>query len=101
MYKYLLKPFLFRLSAERAHYFTVQLFRVVLAIPGMKVLYRSLFEVKDERLKRQLFGLEFPNPVGLAAGFDKDGKFYDAMQYLGFGFIEIGTVTPKPQVGNP
>lgn len=73
----------------------------MLSIPGMKSVYRSMFRVDDPKLKRSLFGLEFPNPVGLAAGFDKDGKFYDTMQYLGFGFIEIGTVTPKPQEGNP
>ncbi len=62
---------------------------------------RRLFEVKDKRLERQVFGLTFPNPVGLAAGFDKDGKHYEAMSALGFGFIEIGTVTPLGQPGNP
>ncbi len=67
----------------------------------MPWLFRQLYGSKEESLKRELFGLEFPNPVGLAAGFDKDGKHFRAMSNLGFGFIEIGTVTPKPQIGNP
>ena len=58
-------------------------------------------ELKDYRLKREVFGLTFENPVGLAAGFDKDGKYFRAMSSMGFGFLELGTVTPKPQDGNP
>lgn len=100
MYK-LLKPLLFLLPAEKAHYFTVDLLKFTLGIPIVGSLFRSFYSVKDERLKRKVFGLEFENPVGLAAGFDKDGKAYKAMSAIGFGFIEVGTVTPKPQDGNP
>lgn len=100
MYK-LLKPLLFLFPAEKAHYFTVNLLKFTLAIPIVGSLFRSFYTVKDQRLKRKVFGLEFENPVGLAAGFDKDGKAYKAMSALGFGFIEVGTVTPKPQIGNP
>lgn len=100
MYR-LLKPFLFLLPPEKAHYLTVDLLKFTLSIPIIGSLFRSFFTVKDERLKRTVFGLEFENPVGLAAGFDKDGKAYKAMSALGFGFIEVGTVTPKPQAGNP
>ena len=100
MYKLFIKPFLFLLSAERAHYFTVDMLKLVLAIPGGRWLFRKLFHVNDARLQRDFLGLSFPNPVGLAAGFDKDGKSFQAMSALGFGFIEIGTVTPKSQAGN-
>lgn len=64
-------------------------------------MLRSLFVIEDKRLEREVFGLKFKNPVGLAAGFDKDAKLYKELSNLGFGFIEIGTVTPKPQPGNP
>jgi dihydroorotate dehydrogenase len=101
VYKTILKPLLFRLSAERAHHLTVSLFRFALSLPGGRWLFRKLYTVSHPSLERELFGLRFSNPVGLAAGFDKDGKYYDAMAALGFGFIEIGTVTPRPQSGNP
>lgn len=101
LYRYLLKPLLFQLDPERAHHLTVQLFRTALQVPGVSALLRSQYRVADERLRRQCFGLDFPNPVGLAAGFDKDGRYYADMRHLGFGFIEIGTVTPRPQGGNP
>ena len=64
-------------------------------------LIKGFYQVKDQRLERKLFGLTFPNPVGLAAGFDKDAKLYKELSNFGFGFIEIGTLTPKPQPGNP
>ncbi len=67
---------------------------------GLGSIFRSVYKVEDPKLERELFGLKFPNPVGLAAGFDKDAKLYKELANLGFGFIEIGTVTPKPQVGN-
>ncbi|MCB0703951.1 MAG: quinone-dependent dihydroorotate dehydrogenase [Saprospiraceae bacterium] len=101
MYKYILKPIFFRLSAERAHHLTIRLLRFALAIPGMGWLFKKMYRVQHPSLEREVFGLRFANPVGLAAGFDKDGKHYDAMSALGFGFIEIGTVTPLPQDGNP
>lgn len=69
-------------------------------MPGMAAVTRSMYVVKDDRLRRTVFGLTFDNPVGLAAGFDKDAKLYDELSYYGFGFIEIGTLTPKPQPGN-
>jgi len=100
MYKLLIKPLLFLLPAERAHHFTISLLKFSLAIPGVRWLFRQLYHHKDPRLHRELLGLQFPNPVGLAAGFDKDGKSFKQMAALGFGFIEIGTVTPKPQIGN-
>ncbi len=101
VYQFLLKPLLFRLSAEKAHYFTISLLKLVLAIPVVGTLFRRYHRVEDPRLEREVFGLRFPNPVGLAAGFDKDGKSFEAMSSLGFGFIEVGTVTPKGQAGNP
>ena len=101
MYRYLLKPFFFLLPPERAHHLTLFLLQMLLAIPGLGGLFRAWHRVRDPRLQRQYFGLTFPNPVGLAAGFDKDGRHFRAMSALGFGFIEIGTVTPRGQAGNP
>ncbi|MCL4110240.1 UNVERIFIED_CONTAM: hypothetical protein GTU68_030624 [Idotea baltica] len=86
-----MKPLLFRLDPEKAHHFTIKLLNFALALP----------QSNEASLKREVFGLTFKNPVGLAAGFDKDGKYFKSMSYLGFGFIEIGTVTPKGQEGNP
>lgn len=101
MYQRLLKPILFQLQPEKAHYLTVKLLRLGLSLPGGKSIFRSLYSYQNKPLQRKCFGLEFSNPVGLAAGFDKDGRFFEAMSHLGFGFIEIGTVTPRPQIGNP
>lgn len=75
--------------------------RFTLAIPGMKSLWKKWYVVDHPSLERELFGLKFKNPVGLAAGFDKDAALYNELAYCGFGFIEVGTVTPKPQPGNP
>jgi len=71
------------------------------AIAPLRSLLKSMFVVKNTKLERTLWGIKFPNPVGLAAGFDKDAKYTDQLACLGFGFIEIGTVTPRPQPGNP
>ncbi|MEM6377515.1 MAG: quinone-dependent dihydroorotate dehydrogenase [Bacteroidota bacterium] len=101
MYKTLIKPFFFLFAPEKAHHLTLTLLNLVLAIPGVSTLFRSYYAFEDPRLEREVFGLKFKNPVGLAAGFDKDGKQINSMSSLGFGFIEVGTVTPKPQVGNP
>lgn len=101
MYKLLLKPLFFLFQPERAHHLTMFLFKWVLYIPLIGYFFRKSYEIKDQRLVREVFGLKFPNPVGLAAGFDKDGKHFRTMAALGFGFIEIGTVTPRPQPGNP
>jgi len=100
MYKALLRPLLFLLSPERAHHFTFRLLATITAIPGARALLRTLFTVRDARLERKILGLTFHNPVGLAAGFDKDARLIDAMACFDFGFIEIGTLTPRPQPGN-
>jgi dihydroorotate dehydrogenase len=101
MYKLIIRPILFCFDPEKVHYFTFSLIRTISKIPGLKGLFRNLYVVEDKRLERELFGLKFNNPVGLAAGFDKDAKLYNELSNFGFGFIEIGTLTPKPQEGNP
>lgn len=101
MYKLLLRPLLFQFDPEKVHYFTFDLIRNVSRIPGMKSLFRRLYCVNHSSLERNLFGLTFKNPVGLAAGFDKNAVLYNELANFGFGFIEIGTVTPKGQPGNP
>jgi dihydroorotate dehydrogenase len=101
MYKLLLKPLFFQFPPEKAHHLTMRLFRFGLSLPFGKAIFRQLFVLKHPKLERQIMGLTFPNPVGLAAGFDKDGKYFEDIAYLGFGFVEIGTVTPRPQDGNP
>lgn len=101
MYKALIRPLLFCFDPEKIHHFTFSLIRTLSKFPGMKSLFRSLYLVEDKRLERELFGLKFKNPVGLAAGFDKDAKLYNELSNFGFGFVEIGTLTPKPQDGNP
>lgn len=101
MYKSIIRPILFWFDPEEIHYFTFSMLRFLNKIPGFPSLFKSLYEVKDARLEREVFGLKFKNPVGLAAGFDKDAKLYKELSNLGFGFIEIGTLTPKGQEGNP
>lgn len=96
-----LKPLLFQLAPEKAHHLTVAGLKATLATPGIGAAFRATYRLEDPRLERTVFGLPFPNPVGLAAGFDKDGKYYHPMASLGFGFLELGTVTPRPQGGNP
>jgi len=95
------RSLLFFFSPEKAHHLTASLLRVALQIPGMKAIWKSLFCITDKRLEKTVFGIKFPNPVGLAAGFDKDAKMFEDLAYCGFGFIEIGTLTPKGQPGNP
>lgn len=97
----IIRFFLFLMPAEKAHYFTLNLLKLTLKIPFQKSIFRWFFSVKNKALEKELFGLKFPNPVGLAAGFDKNAKYIDELAYLGFGYIEIGTVTPLPQEGNP
>ncbi len=101
MYKLLLKPLFFCFDPEKIHHRVVRMLRMGLAIPGVKKLVRSYFTVSHPSLEREVFGLKFPNPVGLAAGFDKDARLVDELACLGFGFVEIGTLTPLPQEGNP
>lgn len=88
------------MNAERAHHFTFSLVRWLSKI-GFSRLFRALYVVDDAGLEREVFGLKFKNPVGLAAGFDKDARLFNEFSNFGFGFVEIGTLTPKPQSGNP
>ena len=97
----LLKPLLFTISPEKAHHFTTRAFNLLLKLPFGKTFSKAAFQVQDQKLQRNILGLDFPNPVGLAAGFDKNAELIDDFTHLGFGFIEIGTVTPKGQPGNP
>jgi dihydroorotate dehydrogenase len=101
MYKLLIRPLLFLFDPEEVHYFTFSLIRLLSKIPGVPSLFRALYLVNDKRLETEVFGLKFKNPVGLAAGFDKDAKLYSELSNFGFGFIEIGTLTPLGQEGNP
>ena len=101
MYKSILKPLLFLKNPEDAHYFTFDLTKTIFNLPIAKSVIKWIYGFEDQRLEREVFGLKFKNPVGLAAGFDKDARLIDEMAMLGFGFIEIGTLTPKPQEGNP
>jgi dihydroorotate dehydrogenase len=101
MYRWLLKPILFRLSAEKAHKLTVRLLKFAFRLPFIPVLMRQMYGYKNPTLERKLFGLTFENPIGLAAGLDKNAEMIDELASLGFGFIEIGTLTPKAQEGNP
>jgi len=100
MYRTLIKPLFFLMEPEQAHYFAMRLLKWVTVIPGIKSVLKNKFQVKDKSLERTVFGLHFPNPIGLAAGFDKDARWIDELDCLGFGFIEIGTLTPVAQNGN-
>jgi dihydroorotate dehydrogenase len=91
---------LFLLPPETAHNVSMKCLDLVAALPGINTLMRSHFQVQDPSLSKTVFGLHFPNPVGLGAGFDKNAAHLDGLEMLGFGFVEIGTVTPKPQAGN-
>jgi dihydroorotate dehydrogenase len=101
MYKLLVRPTLFCFDPERVHHFTFSVLKIINKIPFVSQLIKSCYQVKDKALERNLFGLTFKNPVGLAAGFDKNAMLYNELANFGFGFIEIGTVTPKDQEGNP
>ena len=101
MYKIFIRPVLFCLNPEAAHYLIFSMLRFISFIPGLLFVLKALYRVKSSSLEREFFGIKFPNPVGLAAGLDKDAKAFRELSVFGFGFIEIGTVTPKPQTGNP
>jgi len=100
MYK-IVRFFLFLFNPEFIHHISFKLIKFGAIIPGKMWAWRLLFKVSDSGLEREVFGLKFENPVGLAAGFDKDAKLFDELASFGFGFVEIGTVTPLPQEGNP
>ncbi len=97
---HLIKPFLFLFDPERIHHFVTGALKTVNRIWGVKTVLKKTFQLKDPRLERKVLGLKFNNPVGLAAGFDKNGTHIEELADFGFGFIEVGTVTPLPQPGN-
>ncbi len=101
MYQSILRPILFKFDPEKVHYFIFSVVKKISKVPGFSGLFRALYNVEDKSLEREVFGLKFKNPVGLAAGFDKNAVLYNELANFGFGFIEIGTVTPKGQEGNP
>ena len=89
------------LGAERVHDITIALLRLLGKVPGARWMMRKLYAVEDPKLEREVFGIHFRNPIGMAAGFDRNGEVFNELAALGFGFVEIGTVTPQPQTGNP
>lgn len=100
MYKYLVKPFLFCFNPETAHHIAFRALAIIQRLPWLGKLIKSYYLVQSPLLRKTLWGIDFPNPVGLAAGFDKNALCIEGFDALGFGFIEIGTLTPKPQPGN-
>ncbi|MCU0389852.1 MAG: quinone-dependent dihydroorotate dehydrogenase [Thermoflexibacter sp.] len=101
MYKLIFRPILFLFSAETAHSITFNVLKLVGKLPFAKSIIKSIFHYEHPHLERNILGLKFENPIGLAAGFDKNAELIDEFANFGFGFIEIGTVTPKGQEGNP
>jgi dihydroorotate dehydrogenase len=100
MYKLIVRPFLFCFHPERAHHISFSILKVLFKIPGIKWLTSKYYSFYDEKLGVSVSGLSFSNPVGLAAGFDKNAELLHLLPAFGFGFVEIGTVTPLPQSGN-
>ena len=100
MYKRLLRPILFLFDPELIHHISFFIIKIFINIPGVKFLTKKNFSITSKSLEREVFGIKFPNPVGLAAGFDKNADLFSELSNFGFGFIEIGTVTPQPQPGN-
>ena len=99
MYRFI-RPLLFWMDPEKIHALVFVLLRAKSRLPGFRAALRLMFDLNDPRLKKKVMGLSFKNPIGLAAGFDKDARLVDVFSSMGFGFIEIGTVTPKAQPGN-
>lgn len=100
MYKHLLKPILFRFNPETAHNMTFKGLSLLRHIPFARSIIRSIYKKEYPTLEREVFGIRFSNPVGLAGGLDKNGEYYNDMANFGFGFVEIGSLTPLPQDGN-
>ena len=100
MYKSVVRKILFKFDPEEVHQFTFSMLKNLFRLPFVSNIAQTNFVIQDPSLERKLFGLTFKNPVGLAAGFDKNAVLFDEFSYYGFGFVEIGTVTPKPQPGN-
>ena len=101
MYKQIIRPLLFSLNPETAHNLTFFALKALRYIPLARPLVRMIYSRKTPDLEREVFGLKFRNPVGLAGGLDKNGEFYNDLGNFGFGFVEIGSLTPEPQPGNP
>lgn len=101
MYRKIILPILFLFDPEKVHNFTFLFFKISLNLPFIGFIIKKIYSVENKKLHKNFFGLKFNNPVGLAAGFDKNAKLYNELNCFGFGFIEIGTVTPEPQKGNP
>jgi dihydroorotate dehydrogenase len=99
-YSFIVRPALFRTDPEIIHHRVFRWLKIIFRFPFVKNICSGIYSNKDKRLHRHLLGIDFPNPVGLAAGFDKDGKLFNELSSFGFGFIEVGTVTPLPQPGN-
>ncbi len=97
----IIKKIFFKVDPEAIHYWVMARLKTAYSLLPARIWMKKNFVSAHPSLRRQLWGIDFPNPVGLAAGFDKDAKYTDALACLGFGFIEIGTVTPRPQPGNP
>lgn len=100
MYKHLIKPILFRFNPETAHNLTFKGLSLLRHIPFAQSIIRAIYKKESPKLEREVFGIRFPNPVGLAGGLDKNGEYYNDMANFGFGFVEIGSLTPLPQDGN-
>ena len=100
MYKILVRPLLFLFTPESIHHIVGKILKISFIIPGVSYLINRLYFAKNIALERNVAGLKFKNPVGLAAGFDKNALLYNELSNLGFSFVEIGTVTPEPQPGN-
>lgn len=100
MYKHLLKPILFCFNPETAHNLTFSGLAFLRHVPFARSIIRAIYKRDYPKLEKEVFGIRFPNPVGLAGGLDKNGEFYNDMANFGFGFVEIGSLTPKPQDGN-
>ena len=100
MYKHLIRRLLFLIDPERVHHIVSVILKFAFKVPFVSAISRNLLTIKDKRLERTVFGIKFDNPVGIAAGFDKEANLYNEVSNLGFSHIEIGTVTPLPQKGN-
>ena len=101
MYKHFIKPILFRFNPETAHNILFKFLAVLRHIPFAHSIIRAIYKKDSPSLEKEVFGIRFPNPVGLAGGLYKNGEFYNDMANFGFGFVEIGSLTPLPQDGNP
>src|SRR5690554_8128331 len=100
MYKSIIRPVFFKFDPEKVHHFTFSMIKIMQAIPGAKAIIKSVYQVNDQRLEREVCGLKIKNPVGLYAVLDKDAKIYNELDDFGLVIIENGIITPKPHDGN-